>query len=496
MTTRFIVDSGPLDVEDTDLVVRGNVSLTLPEHPVAGLTSIEFFAEKDFRLHFPELLDVEPLSFREGQAFSVTYTETGWIFADVWGLSPKSLGIVDVTANQEIRSLAVVAQRKRVKEREAHALVLKVATPLAPLAAEHLAARHHPIFAFNPLPVSANTRQIVPQGNRQPQAIIAPTNYACDSNDTSVTVTTAGITVTLPQNPVSGVTSILFQAVQNFSLTAGALAPGLTPADPLAIAAGQSFLANYSGPTLGWELSGTAGPLTPVNSVTATAPITSSGGANPNIAITPATEVAAGSMSAADKLKLDNLSASEVTAVTAGAPLASSGGATPNVTASAFTAATSGLAHVTTASLDVAPFKGDTAGKIPTTNAGATDVAFDFLFGPWTADIVPGASPRTLLASEIMAAVNTSTGAVTVLTPLAQDGASLPTNGQVFCVKPVAASATPITVQANGAGVTVENPSNAGNFGATGLVPGQGSGAWFKYRLSDKKWICMPGSGA
>lgn len=243
--------------------------------------------------------------------------------------------------------------------------------------------------------------------------------------------------------------------------------------------------------------SGTPGTGTVV-SVSGAPPIVITG--NPTVApivnIRAATIAAAGSMSAADKLKLDNLSASEVTAVTAGAPLASSGGATPNVTASAFTAATSGLAHVTTASLDVAPFKGDTAGKIPTTNAGATDVAFDFLFGPWTADIVPGASPRTLLASEIMAAVNTSTGAVTVLTPLAQDGASLPTNGQVFCVKPVAASATPITVQANGAGVTVENPSNAGNFGATGLVPGQGSGAWFKYRLSDKKWICMPGSGA
>lgn len=493
MTTRFIVDSGPLDVEDTDLVVRGNVSLTLPEHPVAGLTSLEFFAEKDFRLHDPTKPDAEPFAIREGQGFSVTYTDDGWRFADAWGVVPKELGIADIDAHQEIRDHAVVAQRKHVKEREAHALVLKVATPLAPLAAEHLAARHHPTFAFNPLPVSANTRQIVPQGNRQPQAIIAPTNYACDSNDTSVTVTTAGITVTLPQNPVSGVTSILFQAVQNFSLTAGALAPGLTPADPLAIAAGQSFLANYSGPTLGWELSGTAGPLTPVNSVTATAPITSSGGANPNIAITPATEIAAGSMSAADKLKLDNLSASEVTAVTAGAPLASSGGATPNVTASAFTAATSGLAHVTTASLDVAPFKGDTAGKIPTTNPGATDVVFDFIFGQPFADVVPGASPFTPTAAQRLVLVNTTTGAVTVLSPLAQDGVSLPTNGQAVCVKPAAASGTPITFQANGAAVTVENPSNPGNFGATGLINGQSSGAFFVFRASDKKWFAIAG---
>ncbi len=44
-----------------------------------------------------------------------------------------------------------------------------------------------------------------------------------------------------------------------------------------------------------------------VTDVTATAPITSTGGTTPNIAIDPATETAAGSMSAADKIKLDGL---------------------------------------------------------------------------------------------------------------------------------------------------------------------------------------------
>jgi hypothetical protein len=44
-----------------------------------------------------------------------------------------------------------------------------------------------------------------------------------------------------------------------------------------------------------------------VTNVTASAPITSTGGATPNIAITPATDLAAGSMSAADKTKLDGL---------------------------------------------------------------------------------------------------------------------------------------------------------------------------------------------
>ena len=107
------------------------------------------------------------------------------------------------------------------------------------------------------------------------------------------------------------------------------------------------------------------------------------------------------------------------------------------------------------------------------------------VFGTWTADVLPGASPYTPLAGQIMIAVNTSTGPVTVKTP------ANPYDGQPFCVKPTAASATPITVTATSG--TIENPSNAGNFGASGLVPGQGSGAWWKWRASDSKWIGMPG---
>lgn len=67
-----------------------------------------------------------------------------------------------------------------------------------------------------------------------------------------------------------------------------------------------------------------------VTGVTGTAPIQSSGGTAPVISITPATDSAAGSMSAADKTKLDGLS-SGVTAVTGTAPITSSGGATPAI---------------------------------------------------------------------------------------------------------------------------------------------------------------------
>jgi hypothetical protein len=112
---------------------------------------------------------------------------------------------------------------------------------------------------------------------------------------------------------------------------------------------------------------------------------------------------------------------------------------------------------------------------------------------PWTADVLPAASPFTPTAAQQYVAVNTSTGAVTVLTPLAgTTGATQPFNGQTFTVKATAASATPITIQANGAGVTVEDPSNGGTFGATGSIQAvAGGSATWKFRASDKKWIAF-----
>src|SRR5271170_2270951 len=85
-----------------------------------------------------------------------------------------------------------------------------------------------------------------------------------------------------------------------------------------------------------------AASATGVVAVTATAPITSSGGAIPNIAITAATDAAAGSMSAADKTKLDGLSATPVNSVTGVAPIASSGGQTPAISITAATDAAAG----------------------------------------------------------------------------------------------------------------------------------------------------------
>jgi hypothetical protein len=73
-------------------------------------------------------------------------------------------------------------------------------------------------------------------------------------------------------------------------------------------------------------------PVFPMNvtavgvvSVGATAPITSTGGATPVIGIAPATDLAAGSLSAADKTKLDGLSPTPVDSVTVSAPITNTG---------------------------------------------------------------------------------------------------------------------------------------------------------------------------
>lgn len=69
-------------------------------------------------------------------------------------------------------------------------------------------------------------------------------------------------------------------------------------------------------------------PNAPVLTVSASAPITSTGGVNPVIGITPATSLAPGSMSAADKAKLDAMSIDDVAV---SAPITSTGGTTPTI---------------------------------------------------------------------------------------------------------------------------------------------------------------------
>jgi hypothetical protein len=91
-----------------------------------------------------------------------------------------------------------------------------------------------------------------------------------------------------------------------------------------------------TGATRSVQISATAGGGG-VSTVTGTAPIVSSGGGSPAISITAATGSVPGSMSAADKTKLDGIAAGAtanvgtVTGVTGTAPITSSGGAAPAI---------------------------------------------------------------------------------------------------------------------------------------------------------------------
>jgi hypothetical protein len=97
---------------------------------------------------------------------------------------------------------------------------------------------------------------------------------------------------------------------------------------------GNSDTPSFSpGVAASFELTGSdgTGPGGGVISVGATAPITTTGGATPVIGITPATDLLPGSLSAADKTKLDGLSSTPVNGVTGAAPIVSSGGQNPTI---------------------------------------------------------------------------------------------------------------------------------------------------------------------
>jgi hypothetical protein len=117
--------------------------------------------------------------------------------------------------------------------------------------------------------------------------------------------------------------------------------------DAIAALAGTSgFLKKTAANT--WSLDTSTYLTSAVTSVTGTAPIVSSGGNTPAISISAATTVAAGSMSAADKTKLDGIAAGAtantgtVTGVTGTAPIVSSGGTAPAISISAATTVAAG----------------------------------------------------------------------------------------------------------------------------------------------------------
>jgi hypothetical protein len=117
-------------------------------------------------------------------------------------------------------------------------------------------------------------------------------------------------------------------------------------------------------PALGvWTSAAGGGGGGGVASVGVTAPITDTGTATaPNIGISPASTTAAGSLSAADKIKIDALPATIVSAVTGTAPIQIGGTASiPNVTLDAATGAAPGAVELATAAEAAAGIDADRA---------------------------------------------------------------------------------------------------------------------------------------
>jgi hypothetical protein len=142
-----------------------------------------------------------------------------------------------------------------------------------------------------------------------------------------------------------------------------------------------------------------------VTSVSATLPLTSTGGTTPHLAINAATDSLPGSLSAADKTKLDSIaSGAAVSAVTGTAPIVSSGGDTP---ALSITPATDSAAGSMSAA-DKTKLDGlSSAMTIVRVNSGGTGGA--------------QASPYTASAYQ-QVVVDSSTGNVSIVLPTLTSG--------------------------------------------------------------------------
>jgi hypothetical protein len=95
----------------------------------------------------------------------------------------------------------------------------------------------------------SNVRQVT-IGTRPPQAVVVNSDYQCDVEDQLIDVETAGVLVTLPDNPTVGGTLLEFSGPVAFNLSGG---QNPLSTDPQAVAAGVTFFAIFTAE--GWLLS-------------------------------------------------------------------------------------------------------------------------------------------------------------------------------------------------------------------------------------------------
>ena len=227
-----------------------------------------------------------------------------------------------------------------------------------------------------------------------------------------------------------------------------------------------------------------------VTNVTGTAPITSTGGATPAIGITPATDGAAGSMSAADKTKLDGIApGAAVSAVTGAAPIISSGGDTPAISISPATDSTAGsLSAADKTKLDaigptlvnvVQVFGADPTGA--TDNSIAFQNAFNTLAGTGLIPYVPGGTYlfTTGITAKSNLTVMLSAGAI-LNANLANSGPFGPANILISAIPTFAVGSTTLSAAANPGDTAVTLTSVAGLANGNELFveldPGTGAG--------------------
>jgi hypothetical protein len=291
-------------------------------------------------------------------------------------------------------------------------------------------------------------------------------------------ITLAGGGSVTSVNAAGGSTGLTFSGgpiTSSGTLTLGgvlALASGGTGAITPA-AARVNLLPSYSGNgsrVLALNAGGTdvewvAISTNPVASVSGTAPIVSSGGITPTISITAATTSAAGSMSAADKTKLDGIAAGAtantgtVTGVTGTAPIVSSGGTAPAISISAATTSAAG----SMSAADKSKLDGIAAGA--TANAGTVTGVTG------TAPIV--SSGGTAPAISISAATTSAAGSMSAADKTKLDGISTGATANSGTVTSVS------VVSANGFAGTVATPTTTPaitlSTSISGLLKGNGT---------------------